>query len=487
MKFNAISRTLSDGLVFALLLFSAQNLSGAPWTIDTADAQGDVGYQSAIALDAYTHIIYSDNANNRVKYARKDQNGWKTETIPGPGTGGCSIALDSNGAPNVCYTGVSGNVQFVKYAVKNGGSWTVEDVETSGGIVFIGTSITIDSNGKIHVSYRGGTQLKYASKTTGPWTVSVVDGGAPLNKNVGAHSSIAVDAAGNPRISYYNFTDHCLGYAGWTGSTWLKDTPDFDVDLGTWTSLAIDKNNNPHISYYDNHHLTLKYTTSTSWGNWIYTATAGRGENVDTQAFPSSTSLVVDANGVPHIAYQAGPPPNLQLRYATRTGPGAWTKEVVDTGGAGSGASVKIGVTGAPNISYAFLAPSSRPSAILKFAHPTNSTKPCFIATAAYGSALDPHVKDLRAFRDRQLLNNPLGREFVRLYENVSPPLALFISQHQSARVGARMLLAPIVFAVAYPIFSLLMVMTVILGIVCFHLGFHTKFMERFSYGRKIN
>jgi hypothetical protein len=58
----------------------------------------------------------------------------------------------------------------------------------------------------------------------------------------------------------------------------------------------------------------------------------------------------------------------------------------------------------------------------------------CFIATAAYGSTIEPHVKVLRQFRDRFLLNNTVGKTFVRLYYTYSPPLAKFISGHKNLR-----------------------------------------------------
>jgi V8-like Glu-specific endopeptidase len=75
----------------------------------------------------------------------------------------------------------------------------------------------------------------------------------------------------------------------------------------------------------------------------------------------------------------------------------------------------------------------------------------CFIATAAYGSYLDPHVQILRNFRDRYLLKNGPGRVFVRLYNHYSPPAASFIKDHDILRTATRILLTPVLYAVKYP------------------------------------
>jgi YVTN family beta-propeller protein len=68
----------------------------------------------------------------------------------------------------------------------------------------------------------------------------------------------------------------------------------------------------------------------------------------------------------------------------------------------------------------------------------------CFIATAAFGSPLEPHVRVLRKFRDRFLVDNLIGRSFLRLYYKYSPPIATFIAKHEILRLVVRWGLIPI-------------------------------------------
>jgi hypothetical protein len=69
----------------------------------------------------------------------------------------------------------------------------------------------------------------------------------------------------------------------------------------------------------------------------------------------------------------------------------------------------------------------------------------CFIATAAYGSPIEPHVKILRDFRNGFLLNNSIGKAFVQLYYKYSPPIADLIAKHESLRAVVRLSLLPVV------------------------------------------
>lgn len=67
----------------------------------------------------------------------------------------------------------------------------------------------------------------------------------------------------------------------------------------------------------------------------------------------------------------------------------------------------------------------------------------CFIATAAYGSAMAEEVRYLRAFRDQYLLTHAIGRRLVQLYYRFSPPVAATLRGHDGWRALVRIGLAP--------------------------------------------
>lgn len=72
----------------------------------------------------------------------------------------------------------------------------------------------------------------------------------------------------------------------------------------------------------------------------------------------------------------------------------------------------------------------------------------CFIATAAFGSPLEPHVKTLRKFRNKYLSTHSVGQSFIRFYYSWSPPLAHWIGESENRKFAARLALTPVVFLV---------------------------------------
>ena len=207
-----------------------------------------------------------------------------------------------------------------------------------------------------------------------PWSIQTVDSAG----TVGQYSSVALDAAGNPAISYHDETDEDLKYASWNGSMWVITTVDASkksIDhhsswgwgrgwagswgwgcdahymknyhgtgsVGEYTSLAFDSSGNPRISYYDDSNKDLKYA---AWDGtqWVITTVDGTNYKKDGQkgynwdgdngrAQSSSinvgkySSLVLDKNGNPRISYYDET--HGILKYASWDG-SKWVIKTVD-------------------------------------------------------------------------------------------------------------------------------------------------------------
>ncbi|MCB0365683.1 MAG: hypothetical protein H6624_18665 [Bdellovibrionaceae bacterium] len=68
----------------------------------------------------------------------------------------------------------------------------------------------------------------------------------------------------------------------------------------------------------------------------------------------------------------------------------------------------------------------------------------CFIATAAYGSSLDRHLKTFRKFRHKILLTSDFGKRLVRSYYKFGPYGARWMNNNSWAKPIARLLLWPV-------------------------------------------
>jgi Tol biopolymer transport system component len=96
----------------------------------------------------------------------------------------------------------------------------------------------------------------------------------------------------------------------------------------------------------------------------------------------------------------------------------------------------------------------------------------CFIATAAYGSSLEPHVMTLRQFRDEYLLTNKLGTKLVGTYYKYSPSVANFIAEHDNLRSATRIGLAPFVgFSLLAVNFGMVIALTILFSLLSMIIG----------------
>tara|TARA_Y100001978_G_scaffold18769_1_gene14514 strand:+ start:197 stop:5857 length:5661 start_codon:yes stop_codon:yes gene_type:complete len=310
------------------------NFSTELHTIDGGWSQShDVGTHSSMAIDSQgnLHISHFDFINADLLYTTFDGISWTNSIIDSSGSVGqySSIAIDSNDNIHISYYNYDDG--SLKYAnSNNGNSFGTSTVEMGGSIgAGVGqyTSIAVDSNNKIHISYWdvGNGQLKYANciQSSGAcqsWVTTVVDN----SLDSGKHTSIAVDSNDNIHISYYqgDATD-ILKYAHFNGFSWTTSTIDSYL-VGHWTSIATDSNNGVHISYYDIANGNLKYMKNNG-NSWSIPEIIDSVGDVGRM-----TSINVDSNDFVHISYLDVT--NQDLKYATSDGFN-WTTSTIDNVG----------------------------------------------------------------------------------------------------------------------------------------------------------
>lgn len=233
------------------------------------------------------------------------------------------------------------------------GNITVPDTV---GMVGTYTSLVLDVAGKPVVSYfdssRGKLKLmRCDSPDCGNISISIPDS----SDNVGMYTSMVLDTTGNPVVSYYDSSQgalkllHCDD-AGCTGDeSGNISTPDTTGDVGLYTSVALDTAGNPVISYYaSNVGLKLLHCDDSHC----------KGDESGNITIPDKgevgwfSSLSLDAAGNPVIFYQNFSTGNLKMLHCDDPNcAGDESKNFKDIG-AGSYVSMTLDAKGNPVVSY---------------------------------------------------------------------------------------------------------------------------------------
>jgi len=331
------------------IVMASNNTSGNDIEIEikSVDTYGNVGHYTSIATDSndYTHISYYDYTNEDLKYATDKSGSWVNVTLDGDEWMDAedvgeytSIAIDSNDDVHISYYDwTNGNL---KYATDKSGSWVYATLDSSGNLGYY-SSIAIDSNDDVHISYYDYTNedLKYVTDKNGSWVYSTLDS----TGYVGWYSSIAIGSNDDVHISYLDVTNLDLKYATDKSGSWVYATLDSSADVGLYTSIALDSNDDVHISYRDYTNSDLKYATNKS-GSWVNSTLDSTG------SVGYFTSIAIDSNDAAHISYYDED--NLDLKYATDKS-GSWTYISLDsTESAGFYSSIAINSIDSIRISY---------------------------------------------------------------------------------------------------------------------------------------
>ncbi|MFH0889067.1 MAG: hypothetical protein V1871_07670 [Planctomycetota bacterium] len=286
----------------------ATNITGN-WVITIADVAVGAGNDCSIALDSNNkaHISHYGGAP---KYTTNESGVWVTTSITNTGGAGNwpSIAVTGT-APTQVHISYGDENTNLAYATNITGGWVIITVDSAISFAFH-TSIAIDSNNKMHISYWDygndgiNGKLKYATNASGVWVCSTLDS----TGCVGGYTSIAIDSSNKVHISYWDYTNGDLKYATNASGVWVCSTLDSADRVGGYTSIAIDSNNKVHISYYDSTNSDLKYATNAT-GSWICSTIDSTGDVGD------YTSIAIDSNNKVHISYYDSI--NGDLKYAT--------------------------------------------------------------------------------------------------------------------------------------------------------------------------
>lgn len=187
----------------------ATNSSGS-WVYSNPDETDDTGMHSSIAVDSgdKVHIAYYSTTDSEVKYITNAAGSWIASTIDNPDINpydtNISIAADSGDKIHISYQD-NGN-DDLKYATNVTGSWVKTAIDSYG---LVGKMSSIAAYaGYIHISYfsQNYGDLYYITNSNGYWSSVLLDEGD--GGNTGQYTSIAVDSEGNIHISYYYDSDN---------------------------------------------------------------------------------------------------------------------------------------------------------------------------------------------------------------------------------------------------------------------------------------
>jgi len=226
--------------------------TGSTWIVEVVDLTSfDFRADVATDPDENVHMVYRKAP---ASYAVRSGGSWTIENIPtiAVNAGNCALAIHDGGAEvHAAVAGFSSEFNDTWYAVRQGGSWTVENLGRGSDQC----DIAVDNGGEPHLiwhkrdSAADPDSVFYATKTGGAWAIESVDGNA--GSATAGSILIEVDENGNPHLVYQDLDGplDSITYARKSGGVWQSETVDGDSIFAASIGFDLDPWGKPHLAY----------------------------------------------------------------------------------------------------------------------------------------------------------------------------------------------------------------------------------------------
>jgi hypothetical protein len=269
----------------------------AGWFYPENPLNQDGGVENAsVAVDANgnPHLSYIEAGHFALAYLKKVDGVWSRENVKPTWetlTYYNSLRLNPQGIPHIARVDSQGRLVISTRDGTPSNPWTHPLVPGAVSVAY--PSLAMNSQGEPRVTYdeNGATNgsLRYVERTAWTWST-------PVNLGNASYSSLAVDGQGNPKVAWYDPATRHVMYRERINNVWSTPvTVDAIATAGQPPSLALDAAGLPRIAYYSNG--LLLYSWRDASGTWSTTLVDANGDA------GVSPNLALNSQGNPRIAY----------------------------------------------------------------------------------------------------------------------------------------------------------------------------------------
>ncbi len=314
----------------------------ASWKVETifpiaGHETTDAGGSSDLVFDknGFAHVSFSTNLG--LYYGTNASGVWDFEQIPSPRPiSATAIAINPQGRVDIVY--YEGENFDLRQATNATGSW-ITTLIAGQGVVGEDLTMTTDAQNRLHISYLGArSALIYGVRNGDTWTLEEVEA-----DTYGRPTPSIIIRDSFPLISFGSYREG-LFFTSRASGSWVKETVVSGFDIGGSSSLAKAADGTLHISYRE-HKVDagkLYYATNAN-GEWTT-------QTLDTNNDAGWNTSLLERDGTIHIVHTSSLPSG-ELRYTSRDSSG-WSTSIISQSKSYARNSLKFDPSGKIAVSF---------------------------------------------------------------------------------------------------------------------------------------